>query len=304
MLVEIESRPSVRGIRRNGAAAIAVSRIPFDMNPPAEACSVSDALDAVFCKRAAAGKSLSIILVAHSATPIHRTSFESIYGGELEIDYHAVVTPAWPDSVAALKSHSTLDVLVDDSRSMANGINAALSRAQGDVVIVIGDDFYPPPGWLEIVRQAFSLRPEMGVLGFSSVWVDGAQNIDVSYGDMTAFKALAARRRDAFARDTKLTDSLSALALAFDRRALQSVGGFDKKLGAGRWGIEDITMRMRRAGYAGYVAEDLFAHHFGPDTARPFLTDPVEEGRRSQIFAQKWKGRADFNPSRDFVALV
>lgn len=304
MLVELESRPNLRGIRKNGTAAIALSRIPLDMNLPSQMDSVPHAIDAVLSKRPIAGRTLSIVLVAHSTTPIHRTSFESIYAGELEIDYHAVVTPARPDSVAALKSHATLDVIVDESRGMAAGVNEALARARGDVVIVIADDFYPPPGWLETVREAFSLRPDMGILGFSAVFVDGPQNVDVAYADMTAFKALATRRREALARDARLTDTLTALALAVDRRALQSVGGFDKKLGAGRWGVEDLTMRMRRAGYAAYVAEDLFAHHFGPDVAQPFLNDPVEENRRAQVFAQKWKARVDFDPSRDFVALV
>ena len=304
MLVELESRPNLRGIRTNGTAAIALPRLPLDMNPPAETDSMSHALDAVFAKRPVAGRSLSIVLVAHANTPIHRTSFESIYAGELEIDYHAVVTPARPDSVAALKSHSTLDVIVDESRGMAAGVNTALARARGDVVIVIADDFYPPPGWLETVREAFSLRPEMGILGFSSVFVEGPQNVDLAYADMTAFKALATRRREALARDARLTETLTALALAVDRRALQSVGGFDKKLGVGRWGIEDLTVRMRRACYAAYVAEDLFTHHFGPDVADPLLTDPAEEGRRAQLFAQKWKARVDFDPSRDFVALT
>ena len=140
MLVELESRPNLRGIRKNGTAAIALPRLPLDMNPSPGGDSVAHALDAVFSKRSAAGRSLSIVLVAHSSTPIHRTSFESIYAGELEIDYHAVVTPARPDSVAALKSHSTLDVIVDEhlaSRARYAGAKIVQGiRAMGSPSIV------------------------------------------------------------------------------------------------------------------------------------------------------------------------
>ncbi|MGH7329567.1 MAG: hypothetical protein ACREJX_14575, partial [Polyangiaceae bacterium] len=111
LLVDLESRPGLRGIRKNGTAAIALSRIPLDMSPSSDVASVPQALDAILSRRDVAGKSLSIVVVAHTAGPIHRTSFEALYAGELEIDYHAVVTPERPDSVAALKSHATLDVI-------------------------------------------------------------------------------------------------------------------------------------------------------------------------------------------------
>lgn len=303
-LIQIESRPLLRGVREGYNAVLALPRIPLDANPSPQAASISEAVDALLSPRAPAGKRLSVILVAHSRAAVHRTSFEAIYGGELEIDYHAVGTPERPESFGLLKTYPTLDVIVDESRGLAGGINTAFAHCQGDIVIVIGDDFYPPAGWLDVVREAFALRPDMGILGFSATLVNGPQFADVAYADIKEFKALAARRRATLIREARLTDQLTALAFAVDARALAAVGGIDKKLGAGRFGIEDLTLRVRRAGYAAYVADDLLIHHFDREMSSAFLGDPDDESRYGQYFAQKWKGRTDFNKLRDFVTLA
>ncbi len=303
-LSEVESRPYLRGVREEGRTLLVPSRIPLERNPSPHVTSMPEALDALLSPRAPAGEKLSVVLVAHCRIETHMTSFEAIYGGELDTDYRAVVTASRPASVASLKNHATLDLVVDETRTMAAGVNTALARARGDIVIVIADDFYPPPGWLDAVREAFALRPDMGILGFSSVLIEGPQCVELVYKDVGAFKMLAAQRRARMARNARLTEQLSALALAIDARALAAVGGFDKRLGPGRWGVEDLTVRIRRAGYSAYIAEDLVVHHFDPSLAEPFLDNPAEQARGAQIFAQKWRGRTDFDPALDVVALA
>jgi hypothetical protein len=197
-------------------------------------------------------------------------------------------------------------------------VNAALSRAKGEIVVIIGDDFFPPRGWVEMVREAFDIRPESGIVGFSSVLVDGPQCVDAGYADIKAFHTYAGQRRATMRREAHLAHRLGALAIAIDARALHAVGGFDERLGAGRWGIEDLTIRIRSAGYECYVSEDLFAHHFPVPDAKPFLFEPAEETRRGLAFADKWGLQpADiaafnpspyiargFDPSRDFIPLA
>lgn len=317
ILVELEARPALRGIRHASHAVLALPRIPLDVQLDVEAPSALQAAESLLASRRKEPNSMSVVYVAHVRTDYHVTSFEGVYGGELDIDYHVVATSSRPATLDLLRAHPTLEVIVDDSRGMATGVNAALARCAGDIIVVLGDDFYPPPNWLAIIREAFALRPEMGILGLSAVFVDGPQAIDLAYADLTAFKTAAGRRRATFTRDAKLTDRLAALVLAVDSKALAAVGGFDERLGAGRWGIEDLTLRMRAAGYAAYISEDLFAHHFPAKDCEPFLNDPSEESRRGEIFAQKWAVpksnpqlfdtaeaiRRGFDPAKLFVAL-
>lgn len=335
MLVDSEWATNVCAVYEPGRTLLSLSRIPLDVQPPVEAASVDAALGTMFDQlqsraRIVRGRpvsasavaqrraTVSVVVVAQSDEGFGRTSFEGIYTGDLGVDYHAVTTPARTGMLEFLKGYPTIRRIVDDSRNLAGGINAALSRAEGEIVVVVGDDFFPPRGWIEMVREAFSVRPESGIVGFSTVMVDGPQCVDAGYADIKAFHSYAAQRRATMRREAHLAPRLAALAIAIDARALRAVGGFDERLGAGRWGIEDLTIRIRSAGYECYVSEDLFAHHFPFAEAKPFLSEPSEEARRAAIFAEKWGLQQSdlaafnpapfvvrgFDPNRDFVPLV
>lgn len=335
MLVGSEWATDVCAVSEPGRTLLSLSRIPLDIQPPAEATSVDAALDVMFDQvqrraRIVRGRpvpsgsttphrtTVSVVVVAQSDEGFGRTSFEGIYTGDLGVDYHAVTTPARAGMLEFLKGYPTIRRIVDDSRNLGAGVNAALSRAEGEIVVVIGDDFFPPRGWIEMVREAFSVRPESGIVGFSTVMVEGSQCVDAGYNDIKAFHTYAGQRRATMRREAHLAQRLAGLAIAIDARALKVVGGFDERLGAGRWGIEDLTIRIRSAGYECYVSEDLFAHHFPMGDAKPFLSEPSDEGRRAAIFAEKWglqpSDLAAFNPApfvargfdpkNDFVPLV
>jgi GT2 family glycosyltransferase len=316
MLTGLESAPNLCAVREPHRTIIGICKLPLDVQPPADAFDVDAAIDGLLEAALARGRAvrwsgshgiesksskrkaivprhrvdaaLSVVYIAQSLPGFHHTSFEGVYAGDLGVDYHVVATPSRPETIKELRTYKTLDVIVDDSAGMVPGVNAAMSRAQGKIVVVIGDDFVPPHGWLSQVREAFSLRPDMGILGFSAVFVDGPQCVDAGYLDMNGFRAYAQTRRTTMARDARLTDRLAATAFAVDAGALAVVGGFDEQLGAGRWGIEDLTLRMRAAGYSAYIADDLFLHHFTFNEAHPFLNEPAAEARRAGLFAKKW----------------
>lgn len=334
MLVESERAANVCAVREPGRTLLSLSRIPLDVQPSGSAQSVDDAIDQVLrgaqdrarivcgrvapqLARSARRVPVSVVLVAQSQRQYGRTSFEGIYAGDLGVDYYAVATPARPEMLEFLKGYPTIQRIVDDTRTMAAGINTALARAQGEIVVIIGDQFFPPRGWVEMVRGEFAVRPETGILGFSTVAVDGPQCIDVAYSDIKMFNTYSAWRRQTMWREAHLAPRLTTLAFAIDARALRAVGGLDERLGGGRYGVEDLTLRVRAAGYEAYASQDIFAHHFPPSESEPYLCDPQEEARRAKIFAEKWGLRPEdvgsfnpapyvsrgFDPSRDFVPL-
>lgn len=334
MLMEAERAVNVCAVCEAGRTLLSLSRIPLDVQPSPSVQDVGEALDEVLLAAQARARivrgrpapkpvprasrvPVSVVLVAHSLRNYGRTSFEGIYAGDLGVDYHAVLTPERPEMLEFLQSYPTIRRVVDDSRSLGPGINAALARAEGEIVVVIGDQFFPPRRWVEMLRDEFAVRPETGILGFSTVGVDGPQCVDVAYTDVKMFNAYSGWRREVMRREAHLAPRLSALALAIDARALRAVGGFDERLGGGRWGIEDLTLRIRAAGYEAYASQDIFAHHFLPNESEPFLSDAAEEARRAKIFAEKWGLRVEelaafnpgpcinrgFVPSRDFVPM-
>ncbi|MGH7328117.1 MAG: glycosyltransferase family 2 protein, partial [Polyangiaceae bacterium] len=108
MLVMLESRPHQAGLRREKRTLLALSRIPLDVQPPPHAASVEDVVEILLARRKPAGQKCSVVYVAHSSLAVQRTSFEAVYG-DVELDYHVVVTSSRADSIQFLRSHSTLD---------------------------------------------------------------------------------------------------------------------------------------------------------------------------------------------------
>ncbi|MBV8151500.1 MAG: hypothetical protein JOY59_08085, partial [Candidatus Eremiobacteraeota bacterium] len=174
MLVDLESAANTCAVRERGRTLIALGRIPLDVHLPASAASLDAALEAFLREASTRGRvvrgtsfapvstseprsaapSTSVIVLAHSTENIHEYAFDKLYGGDLETDYHVVVPTARPELLARLRNYSTLDVIADESRNFARGLNAALARSRGDLIALIADDFYPSADWLDILRGA------------------------------------------------------------------------------------------------------------------------------------------------------
>jgi GT2 family glycosyltransferase len=334
MIVEVESTANMCGVSEPGRTLLSLSKIPLDVQPAPDLSHMDPAIKQVLegaqrrsrivrgntpqsIVRSEARVPVSVILVAQSNAEFGKTSFEGTYAGDLGVEYLAVGTPTRSGMLDWLKGYPTIDLIVDDSKNLGVGLNIALARAKGDIVVVMGDEFFPPRDWITMVRDSFAIRPETGILGFSSVSVEGPQAVDTGYNDIKAYHVYAGSRRETMRREVHLAPRLSALIFALDARALRSVGGFDERLGGGRWGIEDLTLRIRAAGYEAYVAEDVFTHRFPPELSNPYLNEPAEEATRGAIFADKWGLRPaeivgfnaaplvarGFDPTRDFVPL-
>ncbi|MBV8222064.1 MAG: hypothetical protein JO293_01775, partial [Candidatus Eremiobacteraeota bacterium] len=233
MLLEAEWAANVCAVREPGRTLLSLGRIPLDITVPERVANVDEAVEHLIAgalgrARIVRGASIgvappppspervdkipvSVIMVAQSSINFHRTSFEGIYAGDLGVDYHVVATPQRPDALEAVRAYPTLDLIVDDTKTLAGGLNAALARAQGEIVVVIGDEFYPPRRWVSMVREAFALRPDTGILGFSAVAVEGPQYVDTAYSDIRAFHDYAAQRRATMKGEAHLANRLAGL---------------------------------------------------------------------------------------------
>ena len=114
-------------------------------------------------------------------------------------------------------------------------------------------------------------------------------------GTTTTYTSLSTL--DLFAQDmaSRLLDDLDVdilvgLCLAVRKEVMDEVGGFDECFGIGFFEDNDLSYRIRRAGFRLKVATRSFIHHFGSHSMRRHTSDAqsrLEDNKR--LFESKWR---------------
>jgi GT2 family glycosyltransferase len=161
----------------------------------------------------------------------------------------------------------TLRVLHEPRLGLAHARNRGLSVASGEVVAFTDDDCYPARTWLARIHDCFAEHPALGFLGGQIRLYDDA--------DLPLTILLVEDRMEYSPPSFIRPGAIQGANMAFRRRALEEIGGFDVRLGAGTaFPCEDIdaVARVSSAGWHGaYDPRPLVFHHHGrrsPDEVR------------------------------------
>jgi glycosyltransferase involved in cell wall biosynthesis len=153
--------------------------------------------------------------------------------------------------------------LYEPRRGQCFARNTGLSACLGDIILFTDDDLRFPLDWLEKMCDPIQAGIADGVAG--SVRIPPKLQRDW----MTAIHV------SCFAWDFSRGGESVALIganMAFARRVLERVAGFDVELGPGRLGFSDdvlFTWQMVAAGFRLHTAGECFVeHHFDPNRLR------------------------------------
>jgi hypothetical protein len=90
-------------------------------------------------------------------------------------------------------------------------------------------------------------------------------------------------------------DRAIGFCVCIDRKVLDEVGGFDERFAVGNFEDDDLSLRVRAAGYQIYVCDDSFIHHFG---SQSFLANKVDYMATMHSnwakFSAKWGYAGDY----------
>ncbi len=156
----------------------------------------------------------------------------------------------------------------DDRLSFAAACNQGTSAGEGEVVVLLNNDVYCRPDWLERLVAPLEAQPELGSVGCLLVQ-PGEQLID-SVG-LCADPTLAGFPRLAGLPVARAGDARPALAGpagaagAYRRIAWEQVGGLDEAIFAYAEDL-DLALRLRGAGWRAAVAPEAVGMHLGSAT--------------------------------------
>jgi len=184
------------------------------------------------------------------------------------------------------------------NRGFPAAINQGLRAARGEYFVLLNNDTVVTEGWLDRLiavskEKAAGDRP-IGLVGPMSNYVTPPQVVEtVTYQSIDGMHH--------FARDWQRQHrgrwfpavKLSGFCLLVTRAAYEAVGGLDERFSLGFFDDDDLALRVRKAGFALVVAQDVFIHHFGSRTMLGSGIDAEALLNENQArFLDKWGAEA------------
>jgi hypothetical protein len=156
--------------------------------------------------------------------------------------------------------------------------------------VLLNNDVIVTEAWLDALLAPFARDATVGVTAPRSNKVVGHQQVpDARYDSEEAMLAFARARGELNEERGYYTDRAIGLCLCVDRTVIDTIGGFDERFVLGNFEDDDFCLRVRAAGYAIFVCEDAFIHHFGSASFSANNVDYAITMRENWArFAQKW----------------
>lgn len=196
-----------------------------------------------------------------------------------EVPFELIVAEAagFPSAGGYFSSHGPTDVpckhFYNSQKGSANAdMNKGMDLASGDVVVLLTNDVFVKPGWLEALLECFERVPDCGMasLGTSD---HREQSVNV------------------------ITEGLWCPLMALRNRPDFR---FDAETFPSYWGDSDLVMRVYNAGFRAYRNRRVVCDHLGRATNTP--SHP--QGGSGEIEAARQRFVARHGPSHQLIFRV
>lgn len=171
------------------------------------------------------------------------------------------------------------------------GTSLGAMAARGRYYIHFANDIIATPCWLENLLECIESDPDIGMVVPTCNYMSSGQSIVVQYKNPMEDTA----ELEAFARDynhsnpTRWEERIRLLpCLSIMPGPVAKVAVNDSMFYFGEFADDDMSCRLRRAGFRQIYAADTFVHHFGSVTAglAQHQERSLQIGR--ELFLKKW----------------
>ena len=196
-----------------------------------------------------------------------------------------------PAVVAEAKlAHVIVRHIVEARAGQCYARNTGLAKSSGEAILFTDDDVRVPPTWISAMAQPI-LAGDSAALAGGVIFPRHVMEA-IGRSPWSAKKSWFADTADL---DRKAPSRLVGANMAFHRRVLQRVSGFDVELGPGALGFGDETLfswQLKEAGFPLAGALDTaIEHHFDLSrlTGDNMLAAAQKHGRSEAFILHHWK---------------
>ena len=233
----------------------------------------------------------SIVIVTHNQVDYTRQCLDSIRLVTDEPFELIVVDNGSTDgTVEFLRALPGARVIVNQTnRGFPAAANQGMAVAKGNQVLLLNNDVVATTGWLGRMLRALRSDPKMGLVGPTSNYVSGPQQIEVGYENLNDLDGFAWDRGKLQNGLLLEVNRLVGFCLLIRREVIEAIGLLDEQFGIGCFEDDDYCLRAIAAGFKAVIAGDAFVHHYG---GRTFLASGVDGNalmrENLQRFREKW----------------
>lgn len=233
---------------------------------------------------------VSVVLLAYNNLNYTRDCVESILTNTDDVDFELILvdngstdgTKEYFESIPGAKViHLKVNI------HLVKGFNIGLMAAEGKYCAAVCNDFIFTPNWLKNLIICMESDPEIGFSSPGATSISNMQQISIPFSSIEDFQEKA--REYNVSNPAKWEERVVLLpnVLCCPTALLDRIGYYDTRFFRGEFLDDDISFRIRRAGYKLIYCADTVAHHYGSlTTASDHQTNSMEEGR--QTFAKKY----------------
>lgn len=247
---------------------------------------------------------VSIVVLAYNKIDYTKMCIESIYKYTSHIDFEFITV----NNASSDETEDYFDALPDNARpihlaqnrGVVGGFNAGIEAARGQYTACVCNDFIFTPRWLDNLLTCIESDPTIGYVSPGASYISNYQQINGKYNNIGEMLEFAEQYNHSDPRKWEQRMRLMPCVLMVRTRLLQEIGGYDPAFYYGEFADDDISFRIRRAGYKLVFCRDTFTYHFGSVTVRQ---DQVENNSMQvsrNIFKEKYNldswADAGYNP--------
>jgi GT2 family glycosyltransferase len=193
-----------------------------------------------------------------------------------------VIDDGSTDETAAIAGEYPTRVISTENRGLSNARNTGWQAASGEIVAYIDDDAYPDADWLSFLVTAFE--------GDDFVGVGGPNLAPAGDGWIAECVANAPGGPVHVLLTDTVAEHIPGCNMAFRRRALAEVGGFDPIYRAAGDDV-DLCWRLQDRGWTIGFAPAAMVWHHRRNSLKAYWRQQLGYGKAEALLERKWPQR-------------
>ena len=210
---------------------------------------------------------VSIIILSYNKGELTKRCVKSIIDKSFYPNYEIIIVDN------ASKDKTTKKILKELEKSkrvkviynkknygFAGGNNIGMKKSTGDFLIILNNDTVITPGWISRLVYHASDK-NTGLVGPVTNNIGNEAKIDLGYSNLKEMEGKIREYTSKHWGEKLELDRIAAFCWIKRREIYEKIGGFDQRFFPAFFEDDDYCLRVKKAGYKIFCAEDVFIHH-------------------------------------------